>query len=70
MNEKLEKKERKLSLKDFKFFMIMISTFYTIAIVLWLALGSIFYLVNFTILGTSIGLGLGLWPVFSKKKKT
>jgi len=47
MNEKLEKKERKLSLKDFKFFVIMISTFYTIAIVLWLALGSIFYLVGY-----------------------
>jgi len=69
MNEEVDKKAKKLSLKDFKFFIIMIATFYTIAIVLWLALDSIFYLVNFTILGTSIGLGLGLWPVFSKKKK-
>ena len=69
MNEKREKKEKKVSLKDFKIFIIMISTFYTIAIVLWLSVGGIFYLVNFMIIGTSIGLGLGLWPVFSKKNK-
>ena len=69
MNEKLEKKNKKVSLKDFKIFIIMISTFYTIAIVLWLTLDTIFYLVNFMIIGTSIGLGMGLWPVFSKKKK-
>ena len=70
MNEKREKKEKKVSLKDFLTFIIMISTFYTIAIVLWLALDALFYLVNFMIIGTSIGLGLGLWPVFSKEKQT
>jgi len=69
MNEKLEKREKKLSLKDFSIFFIMISTFYTIAIVLWLALDAFFYLVNFMIIGTSIGLGMGLWPIFSKKNK-
>ena len=61
--------DRKLSVKDFLFFIIMIIVFYTIAITLWLTLDSIFYLVNFTIIGTSLALGLGLWPVLSKKKK-
>ena len=69
MNEKLDAKEKKMSLKDFKIFFLMIVTFYTVAIVLWLALDTIFYLVNFMIIGTSVGLGMGLWPVFSKKKK-
>jgi polyferredoxin len=69
MNEKFEKKGKKLSLKDFYIFIIMICTFYTIAIILSLATNSIFYLVNFMIIGTSVGLGMGLWPVFSKKKK-
>ncbi len=69
MNEKLEMKERKLSLRDFLPFIIMIINFYTIAIVLFLVLGSLFYLINFTIIGTSVALGMGLWPVFSKKKR-
>ena len=69
MKEKLDKKEKKLSLKDFRIFILMIVTFYTVAIVLWLVLDTFFYLVNFMIIGTSVGLGMGLWPVFSKKKK-
>ena len=61
--------DRKLQAKDFLSFIIMIVVFYTIAIALWLAFDSIFYLVNFIIIGTSLALGLGLWPVLSKKKK-
>jgi len=70
MNEELEKKERKLSLRDFLPFIVMICTFYTIAIVLFLVLGSLFYLINFTIIGTSVALGMGLWPVFIYKNNT
>jgi len=64
-----DKKENKLVLKDFSLLFIMIGAFYTIAILLWILTGSIFYLINFIIIGTSIGLGMGLWPVLSKKKK-
>ena len=69
MNEELEKKKRKLSLRDFLPFIVMIVNFYTIAIVLSLLTGGIFYFVNFTIIGTSVALGMGLWPVFSKKNR-
>ena len=61
--------ERKLSVKDFLSFIIMIVVFYIIAITLWLTMDSIFYLVNFIIIGTALALGLGLWPVLSKKKR-
>jgi polyferredoxin len=61
--------DRKLSFKDFLSLIIMIIVFYTIAITLWLIFDSIFYLANFIIIGTSLALGLGLWPILSKKKK-
>jgi len=69
MNEKLEKEKKKLSLRDFLPFIVMIVNFYTIAIVLSLVTGGIFYFVNFTIIGSSVALGMGLWPVFSKKNR-
>lgn len=62
-------KKRKVKLKDFVPFIIMTTSFYVIAIALWLAFDAIFYLVNFTIIGTSLALGMGLWPVLSRKNK-
>lgn len=56
-------------LKDFKSLGSMLGIFYSIAISLWLITGSIFYLVNFAIIGTALGLGIGLWPVLSRKNK-
>ncbi len=62
-------KEDGLELKDFQSLGIMLGIFYTIAIILWQAFDAIFYLINFTIIGTALGLGIGLWPVFSREKK-
>jgi len=36
---------------------------------LWLVLDDIFYLLNFGIIGTSIALGIGLWPILPKNKR-
>ncbi|WP_051697955.1 4Fe-4S binding protein [Prevotella sp. 10(H)] len=56
-------------MKKFKLLIVLLVFFYSIAVILWLALDEIFYLYNFIIIGTSVGLGVGLWPVFSKKNK-
>ena len=56
-------------IKDWKFFIIMITTFYSLAIILAITMNTIFYLYNFMIIGTAIACGLGLWPVVSKKNK-
>lgn len=56
-------------LKEWKFFILMLTTFYSIAIILAIALNTIFYLFNFMIIGTALACGLGLWPVLKKKKK-
>ena len=68
---------KKLQVKDqledtksnFKIMFLFLGIFYTIAIALWVLTSSIFYLINFFIIGTSLGLGMGLWPVLSKRKK-
>ena len=56
-------------LKDWKFFIIMITTFYSLAIILAIVMNTIFYLFNFMIIGTALSCGIGLWPVVSKKNK-
>ena len=56
-------------LADFSFMFIVTFIFYTLAVVLWQATGQIFYLLNFFFIGTSLALGTGLWPVFSKQKR-
>ena len=55
--------------RNFKIMFLFLGIFYTIAIVLWLVADSIFYLINFFIIGSSLGLGMGLWPVLSKRKR-
>jgi len=59
----------KTFLKKYSMLVIMLTVFYTIAITLWLVLDEIFYLLNFGIIGTSIALGIGLWPILPKKKR-
>ncbi|MHA1474307.1 MAG: 4Fe-4S binding protein [Promethearchaeota archaeon] len=56
-------------IKDWKYFIIMITIFYSLAIILAITLDSIFYLYNFLIIGTALASGIGLWPVVSKKNK-
>ncbi|WP_371805687.1 4Fe-4S binding protein [Candidatus Lokiarchaeum ossiferum] len=56
-------------IKNWKFFILIITTFYSLAIILAIVMDTIFYLFNFMLIGTALACGLGLWPVFSKKKK-
>jgi ferredoxin-type protein NapH len=58
-------------MKITKFFpmFLFIIIFYSIAISFSIIFKSTFYLVNFIIIGTSIALGIGLWPILPKIKK-
>lgn len=58
-----------MRLKDFVPMIVILIFFYGIALGLWKSTGEIFFLVNFTIIGTSLGLGMGLFPVLTKSKK-
>lgn len=70
MSEKSKEEEKKkITLKDFKSFIQIVGIFYILAIVLWLVLDIFFYLMNFIIIGTAIGLGIGTVPLFSRKNK-
>ena len=43
--------------KKYSTLLYILTIFYSVAITLWLVLDEIFYLINFGIIGTSIGLG-------------
>lgn len=60
---------QKKTWKQFKLLVYLLGIFYSIAIILWLILGKIFYLVNFVWIGSALGLGLGLWPILPKKRR-
>ena len=47
-------------MKNYKTPIILFAVFEIIAISLWLATGSLFYLLNFSYIGTIIGVGLAL----------
>lgn len=55
--------------RKFKLLIFILTFFYSIAVSLYLTTGSQFYLMNFFIIGSCVGLGVGLWPVFQRKKK-
>ena len=46
--------------------LVIIVLFYTLAVVLWKVKDYPFFLANFIILGTLLGLGFGLWPIIKK----
>ena len=70
MSENSKKEEKKkIKFEDIKPLLLITGVFYILAIVLWQVLGVFFYLVNFFIIGTALGLGIGSAPLFSKKKK-
>jgi ferredoxin-type protein NapH len=48
---------------------VITAAFTSIALGLWAATGSIFYLVNFLIIGACLGLGMGLWPILPSARK-
>lgn len=72
-NEESEKSDGKL--KKFKMMFFFMGIFYTLAIVLAflpvIFIGSVnwFYLFNFFFIGTSMALGMGLWPILAKKNR-
>lgn len=49
--------------------LVMGGVFATLAIGLWQLTGMIFYLYNFTIIGVSLVLGMGLWPLLPQQHK-
>lgn len=48
---------------------VILVFFYALAVILWQVLDEVFYLYNFGIIGTFIGLGVGLWPVLPAKRR-
>lgn len=56
-------------MKKYTFLFVILVFFYSLAILLWKTFDVIFYLYNFVIIGTCVGLGIGLWPILPKKKK-
>jgi ferredoxin-type protein NapH len=56
-------------MRKFILLIVILLFFYSLAVILWKATGEVFYLMNFIIIGSCIGLGMGLWPIFPRKKK-
>jgi len=49
--------------------LVIMAVFYTLAIVLWKAKNYPLFLFNFSIMGTLLGLGFGLWPILKKDNR-
>ena len=62
-------KENTYELKNLTTPLILLLTFWAIAIVLWQTTGNIFLLFNFGYIGTAVGIGIGLYVILPKKKK-
>ena len=56
-------------MKKFSLLFVVLGFFYSLAVILRLTTGSAFCLMNFIIIGTCVGLGVGLWPVLPRSKK-
>jgi ferredoxin-type protein NapH len=54
---------------DFRLMFLMMAVFTAVGIGFWQAFDEPFYLINFAIIGLSIALGMGLWPLLPKDKK-
>ena len=55
----IKKSSFRVYFRKYQMLLYILTIFYTVAITLWLVLDEIFYLINFGIIGTSIGLGFG-----------
>ena len=49
--------------------LILMASFWAIAVVLWQTTGTIFYLYNFLYLGIAIGVGVGLYTALPRRQK-
>ena len=56
-------------MKNFRLMILSFVLFYGIAVAFWLLFHQVFYLYNFAIIGTSIGVSLGLWPLLPRGRK-
>jgi len=62
----MKKIMEKLQIRKYLISIIMVIVFETVAISLWLSKGNIFYLFNFSYIGISIALGIGLMTANNK----
>jgi polyferredoxin len=60
---------KQFTIRKLKVPIIMFTTFWLIAIVLWQTTENIFYLFNFGYIGTAVGFGIGLYILLPRKKK-
>jgi len=56
-------------MRKYSLLLVVLAFFYSLALILWQTTGTIFYLMNFIIIGSCVGLGMGLWPLFQRKKR-
>ena len=63
------KKAINIDIRKLKVPLALLVVFWVIAIIFWQLKGNIFFLFNFGYIGTSIGLGLGIYQFLPKKKK-
>jgi ferredoxin-type protein NapH len=59
----------KIRLRPFLPMVVSLAIFAAIALGLWSITGSVFYLVNFLLIGACLALGTGLWPLLSPRRK-
>ncbi|MCD4844901.1 MAG: 4Fe-4S binding protein [Methanosarcinales archaeon] len=64
------KKEDKFDFKELSSSLIIVFSFWIVAVVLWRSTGDIFYLFNFLYIGTAIGIGTGFYSALPRKKKS
>lgn len=63
-------KNDKFNFKELIPALVILVFFWTIGIIVWQASGENFYIVNFGYIGTSIGIGMGLYTMLPRKKKS
>lgn len=62
-------KGKKINISDLKVAAFLLAIFWTVALLLWRSTGKIFYLFNFGYIGSSLGIGIGVYSVLPRKKK-
>lgn len=62
-------KQNKFDLRQLKIPITLLIVFWAIAITLWRVWGDAFWLFNFGYIGTSIGVGMGIYKILPRKKK-
>jgi ferredoxin-type protein NapH len=63
------KKKNNFDIRQLKIPLTLLIVFWVIAIFFWQSKGNVFFLFNFGYIGTSIGVGLGIYEFLPKKKK-